>query len=296
MRIAISGSSGLIGNELKSQLDSTGHEVTLLVRHPTDDPNCIAPWESEAEAGKLSGFDAVIHLSGKPIADRRWTDGNKSQIRSSRVGPTRDLCDSLVALPDPPPVLICASAIGIYGNRGDEVLEEQSEPGGDFLSDVVQQWEAACQPAIDVGIRVVNARFGIVLDPSRGALKQMLVPAKLFAGALGSGQQWWSWIAIDDAVGAIIHVIKDDSISGRVNFVSPEPIRNRDFAKSLGKALGRPAIFPAPAFVLRLALGETADALLLSSTRVKPTKLLKAGYRYKFTDLDKYLKNALGKA
>jgi uncharacterized protein (TIGR01777 family) len=293
MRIAISGSSGLVGSELKSKLDNVGHDVTALVRHTTDEPNCIAPWESQTEAKRLSGFDVVVHLAGKPIADARWTEKVKRQIGESRIGPTRQLCESLAALPDPPPTLICASAIGIYGDRGDEVLDESSPPGADFLADVAQQWEAACQPARDAGIRVVKARFGIILDPDGGALKQMLLPAKLFGGALGGGRQWWSWIALADVIGAIVQAINDESISGPVNFVAPEPVRNREFARTLGKVLRRPAIFPAPTFVLRAALGEMADALLLSSTRVKPTKLTKAGYEYQFTDLEEYLTGAL---
>lgn len=293
MRIAISGSSGLVGSELQSSLRSAGHDVFALVRQPADDSKSIAPWESETEMEKLSGFDAVVHLAGKPIAGQRWTERHKRQIRDSRVGPTQQLCESLAALPDPPPVFVCASAIGIYGDRGDEVLEEKSAPGDDYLADVARQWEAACQPAIDAGIRVVNARFGIILDPSGGALEQMLLPAKLFGGALGSGRQWWSWIALEDTVAALVQTIEDESISGPVNFVSPQPIQNRDFAKTLGKTLGRPAIFSAPAFALRLMLGEMADALLLSSTRVQPTKLVKAGYQYKFTHLERYLKDAL---
>ncbi len=206
-----------------------------LVRSPTNDPDCIAPWQSESEAKKLSGIDVVIHLAGKPIADTRWTEKVKSQIRDSRIGPTRDLCRSLAGLPQPPKVLICASAIGIYGNRGEEVLDEQSPPGDDFLADVAQQWEQACQAAADAGIRVVHARFGVILSPAGGALKQMLLPAKLLGGSLGSGRQWWSWIALEDAVGAIVHAINHETLSGPLNVVSPEPIRNRDFANTLGK-------------------------------------------------------------
>ena len=166
-------------------------------------------------------------------------------------------------------------------------------PGTDFLAEVAVQWEAACQPAVGAGIRVVHVRFGIVLDPNGGALKKMILPAKLFGGALGSGRQWWSWIALEDAVGAIIHTINDESISGPVNFVAPDPIRNREFAKTLGTVLGRPAVFPAPGFVLRAAMGEMADALLLSSTRVKPTKLAAARFEYQYVDLERYLKSAL---
>jgi uncharacterized protein (TIGR01777 family) len=293
MKIAISGSSGLVGSELMSRFQSAAHEVVSLVRSPTDAPAEIAPWESEAEAAKLTGFDAVIHLAGKPIAAARWTDKIKSEIRDSRVGPTRRLCESLARLPQRPSVFVCASATGIYGDRGDEVLTEQSAAGNDFLAEVAQQWEAACQPAIDAGIRVVNARFGIILAPHGGALQKMLLPAKLCGSSLGSGQQWWSWIALDDVVGGIQHVLGDRDVSGPVNFVSPEPVRNRDFAAQLGKSLGRHAIFPAPAFVLRIAVGEMADALLLSSTRVRPAKLIDAGYQFRYRDLMTYLQALL---
>jgi len=294
MRIAISGCSGLVGRRLQSKLKSSGHEIVALVRSPIDDPNSIAPWSSDREAEKLSGIDVIVHLAGKPIADSRWSDTLKSQIRDSRVEPTRKLCELLARLPQRPRTLICASATGIYGNRGDESLDENSPPSDDFLADVVRQWEAACQGAASAGIRVVNARFGIILSPDGGALKKMLLPAKLFGGSLGNGRQWWSWIAMEDALGAIEHVINDESISGPVNFVSPEPIRNRDFAKTLGSVLGRPAIFPAPAFILRIALGEMAGALLLSSARVTPTKLIESGYQYRYTELKQYLNDALG--
>ncbi len=295
LRIAISGSSGLVGRNLRSLLSLLGHEVISLVRSPTDQADCIAPWEGEQEAQKLAAVDAVVHLAGKSIADSRWNDKLKSQIRDSRVGPTGELCESLARLPQRPKVLVCASAIGIYGSRGDQLLDEQSPAADDFLADVAKQWEAACRPAVDAGIRVVNSRFGIILSPSGGALQKMLLPAKLLGGSLGGGDQWWSWIGLDDVLGAIYHAITDDSISGPVNFVSPEPIRNRDFAKTLGRVLGRPAIFPAPAPALRVALGEMADALLLASARVKPMKLIEAGYRYRFTDLEAQLKYALGK-
>ena len=295
MTVAISGSNGLVGSHLQSLLTLLGHRVISLVRRSSDDPNCIAPWQGTDEAMRLSGVDAVVHLAGQPIADKRWTEQVKSQIRDSRIGPTGLLCESLARLPQPPKVLICASATGIYGNRDDEFLDEQSRWGDDFLSDVAGQWEAACRPAADAGIRVVNTRFGIILSPGGGALKQMLLPAKALGGSLGRGDQWWSWIALDDAFGAIYHSITDDTVSGPVNVVAPEPIRNADFAKTLGQVLGRPAIFPAPAMVLRIALGEMADALLLASTRVRPAKLIDAGYRYRFTDLEAYLKYALGK-
>ena len=208
---------------------------------------------------------------------------------------TRSLCESLAKLETKPEVLICASATGIYGSRGNEWLDESSSLGDDFLADVAREWENACQPAIDAGIRVVNARFGLVLSPKGGALQKMLTPAKFAGGSLGNGRQWWSWIALDDVLGAIYHAIAKSSLSGPVNFVSSDPITNAGFAKTLGQVIGRPAIFPAPAFMLRAALGEMADALLLSSARVKPTKLTESGYQFRFNDLTQFLKYSLGR-
>lgn len=295
MRVAISGSSGLVGGQLQALLTLLGHQVRPIVRGSATTENEIAVWESEQAASKLGEVDAVVHLAGKSIADQRWNDQVKQEIRDSRVAKTRQLCESLAKLQQKPKVLICASATGIYGDRGDEILGEESATGDDFLAGVANDWEMACQPAIDAGIRVVNARLGVVLSPKGGALEKMLLPAKFMGGALGNGKQWWSWIALDDVVGAIYHAITDPSLVGPVNFVSPDPITNRDFAKTLGAALGRPALFPAPAFALRTALGEMADALLLASTRVEPTKLEKAGYRFRFKELNDVLRYSLGR-
>lgn len=295
-RVAISGSTGLVGRQLSSMLTLLGHEAIPLVRNATStsgsESNAIAAWSGEA--GKLSDVDVVVHLAGKPIAEGRWSAENKREIRDSRVDKTRSLCESLAKLDRKPKVLVSASAIGFYGSRGDEIFDESSASGDDFLADVSRQWEAACQPAIDAGIRVVNARFGIVLSPQGGALQKMLLPAKFAGGALGNGKQWWSWIALDDVLGAIYHTIAEPSLSGPVNFVSSEPITNAGFVKTLGRVISRPAIFPAPAFVLRAAMGEMADALLLSSTRVKPGKLLESGYRFRFNDLANFLQYSLG--
>jgi uncharacterized protein (TIGR01777 family) len=269
-RVAISGSTGLVGRQLSSMLTLLGHEAIPLVRNATSTPdsesNAIAAWSGEA--GKLSDVDVVVHLAGKPIAEGRWSVENKREIRDSRVDKTRSLCESLAKLDRKPKVLVSASAIGFYGSRGDEIFDESSVSGDDFLADVSRQWEAACQPAIDAGIRVVNARFGLVLSPQGGALQKMLLPAKFAGGALGSGKQWWSWIALDDVLGAIY--------------------------QTLGRVIGRPAIFPAPAFMLRAVMGEMADALLLSSTRVKPGKLNESGYRFRFNDLTRFLQYSLG--
>ena len=295
-RVAISGSTGLVGRQLSSMLTLLGHQVIPIVRKTnsgTDtESNSIAAWSGEA--GKLSDVDVVVHLAGKPIASGRWSAETKRQIRDSRVEKTRSLCESLAKLDRKPEVLICASATGIYGSRGDEVLDESSESGDDFLAEVAHEWETACQPAVDAGIRVVNARFGLVLSPKGGALQKMLLPAKFAGGSLGNGKQWWSWIALDDVLGAIYHAIAEPSLTGPVNFVSNDPITNADFAKTLGRVIGRPAIFPAFAFMLRAAMGEMADALLLSSARVKPGKLTESGYRFRFNDLTQFLKYSLG--
>ena len=295
MTVAISGSSGMVGSSMTSLLTLLGHQVRPIVRSPDDNDQSIAAWKSHEEASKLADVDALIHLAGKSIASARWTDQVKQEIRDSRVIKTRQLCESLAKLANRPKVLICASATGIYGDRGDEVLHEESAIGDDFLADVAQQWEQACQPAIDAGIRVVHARFGVVLSPNGGALEKCLTPAKLFGGSLGNGKQWWSWIALDDVVGSLYHALTTDSMVGPVNFVSPEPIRNRDFAKTLGRVLGRAALFPAPAMALRVALGEMADALLLSSCRVKPNHLLESGYKFRFTDLESFFRYSLGR-
>jgi uncharacterized protein (TIGR01777 family) len=295
LQIAVSGSSGLVGQQLCSMLGLLGHEIKRIVRSPTEDADRVAVWSADTEASKLDGVDAIVHLAGKSIASQRWSDAVKQQIRESRVEKTRQLCEKLAGLPHKPNVLICASAIGIYGDRGDELLSEESPLADDFLAGVAREWEHACQPAKDAGIRVVNARLGLVLSPNGGALQKMLLPAKLFGGSLGSGRQWCSWIALDDVLGAIYHAIQTESLCGPINLVSPEPVINREFAKTLGRVLGKPALVPAPAFALRLALGEMADALLLASARVRPSRLLETNYDFRFTDLAAVLRYYLGR-
>ncbi|GAA5507076.1 TIGR01777 family oxidoreductase [Novipirellula caenicola] len=300
LRFAISGSSGLVGSGLTRLLTLLGHQATPIVRSKQDPSSdlqgrSIAAWDDADEIKKFSEVDVVVHLAGKSIAGGRWSDQVKQQIRDSRVVKTRQLCESLASLERKPSVLVCASATGIYGNRGEMVLDETSDAGDDFLSDVAVQWEAACQPAVDAGIRVINARFGLVLSVAGGALEKMLLPAKMMGGKLGSGKQWWSWIALDDVLGAIYHCVQREGISGPVNFVSPEPITNADFTRVLGRVLNRPPLVPAPAFGLRLALGEMADALLLSSTRVIPNVLQQSDYSFRFTDLEAALRYSLGR-
>jgi len=312
LAVAVSGATGLVGTELCGLLNLAGHRVIRLVRDAgqsspgsgriIDEPaprkgdtHAVAPWAIDGQAARLDGVDVVIHLAGKSIADKRWTEDIKREIRDSRVVKTRQLCESLAKLDRPPKTLLCASAIGIYGNRGDEWLDEESSTADDFLGDVATQWEEACRPAIEAGIRVINLRFGIILSPRGGALQKMLTPVKMGAGGrLGSGKQWWSWIGIDDVIGAIYHCMMTPEIEGPVNLVAPDPMTNSEFTKTLGSVLNRPTLIPAPAIALRIALGEMADALLLASTRVKPQVLTKTGYEFRHTQLDTCLRHLLG--
>jgi hypothetical protein len=242
----------------------------------------------------IEGVDVVIHLSGAGIADRRWTQERKQILRSSRVDTTRVLVDSLSRLKQKPRVLIVASAIGYYGSRGDEILSESSVNGTDFLALVCRDWEAEASRAAVMGIRTIMLRFGVILSGKGGALLRMLTPFKLgLGGRLGSGQQWMSWIAIDDVVSIVRHAIANEKVSGPVNVVAPNPVRNEEFTRLLAGMLHRPAIFPAPAFVLRLAFGEMADAALLSSDRVKPERILAAGYKFRFEILEPALRAAV---
>lgn len=295
LTIAVSGASGLVGSSLCNLLQLLGHRVLSITRDEDGTQDSIAAWSGQAQFERFNEVDVVVHLAGKPIAAGRWNDSIKQQIRDSRVVKTNSLCLRLAELSNPPKTLICASATGMYGDRGDEILNEESQPGDDFLADVSQEWEAACDPASRAGIRVVNTRFGLILSPKDGALAKMLMPAKLMGGSLGDGRQYWSWIALDDVIGAIVHCIAREEITGPVNFVSPTPMSNREFAQTLGRVLGRPAVFPAPAFALRLALGEMADALLLASTRVIPDKLLASDYEFRFSTLSDALRYLLGK-
>lgn len=295
MQVAVSGRTGLVGSSLSSMLTLFGHQVVPLVRGDSPSEGAIAPWAEDSHPDDFSDVDAVVHLAGKSIAEQRWTDQVKQEIRDSRVIKTRQLCEHLANAKSKPHTLICASASGYYGDRGDELLDEDSSVGEGFLESVAEEWEQACQPAVDAGIRVVHARFGIILSPSGGALQKSLLPAKFFGGKLGSGRQWWSWIGLEDAVGAIYHALTNDTVIGPMNVVSPSPVQNREFASVLGQVIRRTAIIPAPSFGLRAALGEMADALLLSSTRVQPLRLIESGYQFRFTDLREYLTYCLGR-
>jgi uncharacterized protein (TIGR01777 family) len=303
MKVLIAGASGLVGTALGSALARAGDTVCRLVR-----PESAAgegPKEGFAvvwnpATGELGGAgvgaDAVVNLAGASIADGRWTAGRKALLRSSRIDTTRALVGALAKMNARPSVLVSASAIGIYGNRGDETLTEQSNPGTDFLAGLAQEWEAEARKAEALGIRVVLARFGIILARERGALPKMMLPFKFGAGGkLSSGQQWTSWVTLEDVVGILRLAIENASLRGAVNVVSPQPLQNAEFTYVLAKAMHRPALFPAPAFALRLVLGEMADALLLSSQRVAPQALEKVGYRFLHADLNSALAAILTK-
>lgn len=298
-QVLVTGSTGLVGSSLVSFLTSGGHGVTRVTRQAaTFDEPSIA-W-SDLIAGQcedqLDRIDSVVHLAGEGIANRRWSRAQKNKILTSRTEPTRQLCERLARCDRRPEVLVCASAIGIYGSRGDQVLTESSELGNDFLADVCREWEEATAPARAAGIRVVNLRFGVVVSPRGGVLAKMLTPFRMGGGGVvGNGKQHMSWIALDDALGAILHAITNDSLTGPVNVVAPHAVTNREWTKVLGRVLRRPTLFPMPAFAARLAFGELADALLLSSQRVVPDRLLESGYRFRYADLEEALRYMLGR-
>ena len=292
-RVLISGASGLIGSALARSLERAGVAVMRLVRGTPRNPNEIALEPAEGLArGAVSGFDAVIHLAGESIVGR-WSEAKKKKIRESRVQGTANVASALAAAEIKPKVFVCASAVGFYGDRGDEVLTERSASGEGFLAEVAREWEAAAQVAADAGIRTVNLRTGLVLSASGGALAKMLPPFQFgLGGRLGSGRQWWSWIHIDDVVGAIDHVMSTPGVSGPVNLVAPNAVRNKEFTKELALTLHRPALVPVPAFALELAFGHlAAHELFLSSVRAVPEKLVNNGYNFRFPDLPGALKN-----
>jgi hypothetical protein len=298
MKVAITGASGLVGGALVPFLTTGGHEVVRLVRRAPKSKG-EARWDPDAgevDAAALEGVDAVVHLSGENIAGARWTEARKALLRSSRVGPTSLLARTLAGLKRKPKVLVSASAIGAYGDRGDSWVTERDAPADDFLGQLSVDWEKAAGPAREAGIRVVHPRIGLVLTPAGGALGKMLLPFKAgLGGVLGPGTQYMSWIAIDDLLGVIHHVLDREDVDGPVNAVAPEPVTNTVFTKTLGRVLGRPTIAPAPAFALRLAFGEMADAALLSSTRVRAERLEATGYRFRFPRLEPALRHLLGK-
>ncbi len=293
MKILVTGSSGLVGTAVVKALGRDGHMVCRLMRPESAANNEVKDGFNVAwnpATGELGGAgvgpDAVVNLAGASIAGGRWTAERKEVLRASRIDTTRALVEALAKMNVRPSVLVSASAIGVYGNRGDELLTEESKAGADFLAELARGWEAEALKAEALGIRVVLARFGIILSREGGALAKMLLPFKLGAGGrLGSGQQWMSWITLEDVVAILRMAIAKAAVRGAVNVVAPQPVKNVEFTKVLAKALHRPALFPAPVFALRLALGEMADALLLSSQRVAPKTLEQSGYRFLHPEL-----------
>jgi uncharacterized protein (TIGR01777 family) len=287
MKVAVSGSSGFIGTALRKRLEQKGHEVVRILRTGSNaaaDRGTVL-WDfdkPEELARRLEGVDGVVHLAGAGISDHRWTAAFKQEILDSRVDGTASLSKALSAMKTKPRVLVSGSAIGIYGPRGDEPVDESSELGGDFLATVCRKWEEAAEPARKAGIRVVNIRTGLVLDASGGALTKMLMPFRLgLGGIMGSGKQFYSWITLEDHLSAILHLMDLPEASGPYDLTAPGACTNLEFTKALGKALHRPTVFPMPAFAARLAFGEMADALLLSGQNVKPSRLLKLGFRFR---------------
>ena len=293
MKIAIAGASGLVGTALNPALTADGAVVTRLVRGAPK-PGEIEwhPNQDQVSAKSLDGFDVIVNLAGENIAAGRWTDDQKRKIRDSRVSGTHLLSEAIARMTDKPSAFICASATGIYGDRDDEILDEQSESGGGFLAGVCREWEKACEPAVKAGVRVVNLRFGPILARGGGMLAKLLTPFKMgMGGKVGSGKQYISWVALDDAVNAIKLAIDDQSIRGPLNIVSPNPVTNEEFTKTLGHVLNRPTALAVPAFAARLAFGEMADEMLLTSQRVLPKRLQAAGFQFAYPDLDSALRH-----
>ena len=299
MKILIGGSHGLVGTALIKSLEAQGHEIFRLVRHaPTSKTEVEwSPDRYSIALARIEGFDAVVNLAGESIAEGRWTDEKKRRIRESRVKGTKLLGDALANLTVRPKTFVCASAIGYYGNRGDELLTETSAPGDDFLAKVCAEWEQATALAAEKGIRVVNARFGVILDNNGGALQKMLPPFRMgVGGRIGSGKQWMSWIALDDVIGGIKFALANESVRGPVNFVSPNPVTNAEFTKTLGKVLSRPTIFSIPAFAVKLMFGEMGEALLLGGQRVAPVRLVGGGFEFRYPQLQAALGHILEKS
>ncbi len=296
MRVLISGASGLLGTALTRALRARGHETSALVRRPPGAGEVQWNPNQPLDPAKLGGFDAVVHLAGKNIAGR-WTEKFKREVLDSRARGTRIIATAAAESyrqSGKPAIFLSASGSGFYGSRGDEVLTEDGSAGQGFLAEVCRQWEDATIPAKEAGLRVVNLRIGVVLARDGGALKPMLLPFKLgLGGRIGNGLQYWSWIALDDVIGAMVFASENETMRGPVNAVGPAPAQNKDFVRALGEVLHRPTIFPLPEFVVRTLLGEMGDELLLSSTRILPAKLNQAGYKFKHTELHDALRTAL---
>jgi len=298
MRILITGASGLIGKALRPSLEPKGYELILASRREPKDPQHVQ-WNpdtgfAEPDLSRLEGLDAVIHLAGENVSGLRWTEEKKKAIRDSRVFGTRSLIETFDKLKAKPKAFISGSAIGFYGDRGDEVMTESSAPGKTYLSEVCKEWEAESRRAEDMGIRTVLLRTGIVLSKDGGALATMMTPFKLgVGGVVGSGKQWMSWISLDDVVGMINFALENESVRGAVNVVAPNPVTNEEFTKTLGSVLYRPTFLPLPEFAVHMVFGEMGDALLLDSTRVIPKRLQDNGYEFRFTDLKPALEHAV---
>ena len=296
----LSGASGVLGSRIATELTSAGWQIKKLVRQKPTDP-CELQWHPNAEnpidaatLTQLQGLTAAVHLSGANVAAKRWTPEYKKEISESRVGSTRALARVLAALNGPPRVLVSASAIGFYGDRGDEPLDESSPAGNGFFPELCQEWEGAAEAAAQVGIRVVHPRFGVVLSREGGALAQMKTLFKLgLGGKLGNGKQWMSWVAEEDAVQSVLFALTHETVKGPYNAVSPHPATNAKFTRELASVLDRPAFMAAPAFALRLAFGEMADEALLASTRAVPRRLEEHGFSFLHPDLDQALRAAL---
>ncbi len=297
MKVLISGASGLVGTALTDALRRTGHTVNRLVRAGGAGAPGDVGWDpitGKMELGGLEGWDGIVHLAGASIAEGRWTEPRKQVLRASRVDATRHLVNGLLGLARPPKVLVAASAVGYYGDRGDEQLTEASAPGTDFLAQLARDWEAEALRAGEKGIRTVLLRFGVILSERGGALPRMLLPFKMgVGGRLGSGRHWMSWLTLAEAVGLAQHALENAGLHGAVNAVAPSPVRNSEFTKVLGRVLRRPTLFPAPAFALKLALGEMAESLLLSSQRVIPARLQEQGYCFQHPTLEAALRAVL---
>jgi len=295
--VAVAGSSGFIGSALVRSLEGAGARVLRLVRPGSPlGPDRVA-WDPAAgsiDAPALEGVGAVVNLAGKPVGPHRWTAAHKAEVLGSRTRSTRLLAETIAALKQPPEVLVSASAAGYYGDRGEEILTEQSVPGTGFLAEVCLQWEAATQPASQAGIRVAHIRTGIVVAPDGGALGRMLPLFRMgLGGRIGSGNQWWSWISIEDEVGAIVHLIGAAEAAGAFNLTSPNPVTNAAFTSVLARVLGRPAALAVPKFALRAAFGEFADEGLLSSQRILPRRLEEVGYPFRAPELEPALRGLL---
>jgi uncharacterized protein len=297
MKILVSGASGLVGTAFAGALRAEGHTVARLVRPGGSAVGGDVRWNPMAasvDSAAMEGTDAVVHLSGSNIAEGRWTPARKAILRGSRIATTRVLVDVLAHLRQKPRVLLCASATGYYGNRGDEILTESSGPGTDFLSLLARDWEIEALRAESSGIRTVLLRFGLVLSARGGALPRMLVPFRFgVGGRFGSGRQWLPWITLEDSVEIMRSAIANEGFAGPLNVVTPNPVRNAEFTRVVAAMLHRPAIFPVPAFALRAVLGEMADALLLASQCVRPERLLSMGYRFRFDDFSTALRGIL---